>query len=185
MVFTNPFNAERKVYFQGEMYGDSAEYDLSLEDRTILDFKGARASEYPPQVIWHGENIVEIPSYHTYLSSYSQFYDFRDDEETYENYYDDVLYVDTDKNIIIVGEYKEASTKDIFTEIDVYDIDLKTKRGERKPNEIFYFENAKQVVSVKIKNNALIVYKDLMKIDSDLSVYDKNAVIKTVEYDYP
>jgi hypothetical protein len=84
---------------------------------------------------------------------------------------------------MIIAEYTGASTKDIYTEIDVYDIDLKTTRFERKPNEIFYFGNAKQVVSVNVKNNTIIVrYKDLKKLGPDLPVYDKNAVIKTIEF---
>jgi hypothetical protein len=187
IVFENPVNIERKVYYKGEKYGFGEYYIPLDEGELILALKDARGTEYPPQVIWHGENIVEMPLYHTYLIPYSCFYNFETEEDYYFN---NVLYMDIEREKIIVGrcfvEQIQVGIKDIFTEIVVFNYlyaESSYNRANRVIDRIYPLNGNKQVVSVNLNNKKVIVYyKDLL--DEILSRYDKNAVIKTVEYDY-
>jgi hypothetical protein len=179
MVFENPVNIERRVYYKGEKYRFGDYYIPMDKYGLILTF--AEGTGCSPHVIWHGGNIIEIPL----DGSRSSFYNF----ETEEGYYfDNVLYMDIEHEKIITGRcfdgQRQVGGKDIFTEIVVFNYlyeESDYDKAKRAIDRIYQLNGKKQVISASINNKKLIVYyKDLL----DGTFYDKNAVIKTVEYDY-
>ncbi|GHT81712.1 hypothetical protein FACS1894130_13410 [Spirochaetia bacterium] len=193
LEFVNQNNSEIKIFYRGEKYGSGEYYMFDKNnDGIFMDYKSSRGDEYPPQIISHGKYIVEIPVYEA-SSPWSNFYDFQNNRYDYLR---NILFLDVDRDQIITGNYVSGDgytihTKENFTEIHIFSFGGGSYY--RKPEKIYKLSEegeAKQVVSVRIKDKKLIVYyKDLIHErfqDGSIagSKSDANAIIKTIEFNY-